>query len=58
MDIGELIKQYGYTKAEFSRKFKIPYRTVQNWCSEGSCHRNCPDYIKDLVDYRLKNESK
>lgn len=46
-------EQAGMTIAEIGRYFNIPYRTVQNW---DNGMRKCPDYLLDLMEYKLKNE--
>lgn len=38
---------------QFSEYFNIPYRTVQNWDLE---IRKCPEYLMDLMEYKLKKE--
>ena len=55
MTIKELRKQTGMTQIQFADYFEIPYRTVQNW--EGGVNK-CPEYLLNLMEYRLKNESK
>ena len=47
-------------KAKMSRKqfveyFNIPYRTVQDW---ELGNRKCPDYLIELIEYKLKKENK
>lgn len=44
----------GMSRTQFCEYFEIPYRTVQNW-ELGL--RKCPDYIIELMIYRLKRES-
>lgn len=41
------------TQAAFADYFGIPKRTVENW--EGG-QRKCPEYLLDLMAYKLKNE--
>ena len=53
MGFKELRESSGMNKKEFSDYFKIPYRTVQNW-ELGL--RPCPEYIVDLIEYKLNNE--
>lgn len=43
----------GMSMTQFSEYFGIPYRTIQNW--EGGV-RQCPEYLLDLMLYKLKNE--
>lgn len=54
MTFKEVFELSGMTYTEFSRFFKIPYRTLMNW-SSGS--RNCPQYVLDLMEYKLKKEA-
>ena len=53
MNFKELRENSGMNKTEFADYFKIPYRTVQNW-ELGL--RPCPEYIVDLIEYKLNNE--
>lgn len=41
------------TMKNFAEYFNIPYRTVQDWMAG---QRKCPDYLLDLMLYKLKNE--
>ena len=50
----ELRRLAGMNTAQFSRYFGIPYRTVQNW-DLGT--RQCPEYLIELMLYKLKNEN-
>jgi len=47
----ELLKKYGLNMKEASDILHIPYRTIQNWVG-GT--RKCPNYIIELIDFRLK----
>lgn len=53
MNIKELREKSGMNLTEFSKYFNIPYRTVQNW-ELGS--RKCPDYLIELMAYKLETE--
>ena len=47
MTIRDLIEKAGYNQSSFARRFCVPLRTVQNWCTDsGSAGRDCPPYIK------------
>ena len=48
--ISELINKLEISKMDFSRKTKIPYRTVQDW---EAGNRNPTKYLLDLLNYRL-----
>lgn len=55
MTFKELRTSTGMNIKEFSDYFNIPYRTMQNWESE---RRQCPEYLLDLMKYKLLNENK
>ena len=49
----ELRQKTGMNLKQFSEFFRIPYRTLQHW-EAGT--RHCPEYLLELVEYRLKKE--
>ena len=51
MNIREMREQLGDTQSEFSARYNIPFRTVQNW-ETGT--RRPPDYVMDLLENRVK----
>ncbi len=53
MTVKELRIVSGMSLKQFSDYFGIPYRTVQNWDAE---IRNCPDYLVELMIYKLNSE--
>lgn len=53
MTFKELREKSGMNKTDFSKYFGIPYRTVQNW-ELGL--RECPEYLLDLMQYKLEKE--
>ena len=53
MTLEEIMKQSGMNMKQFSEYFNIPYRTVQNWKAG---IRKCPDYVLELMQYKLQNE--
>ena len=55
MTFKELRQQSGMNLTQFSQYFNIPYRTIQNW-ELGL--RQCPEYLLDLMKYKLDRESK
>lgn len=55
MDLKELIKQSGMNIKQFSEYFNIPYRTIQGWRLE---ERKCPEYLINLMIYKLEKEKK
>ena len=52
--IKDVNKESGLTMAELNRRYKIPYRSLQNW-SLGL--REPPEYVSDLLE-RVINEDK
>ena len=59
MTIKELRLQSGMSRSEFAEYFGIRYRTIQRWELDGesSESRNCPDYLLELMEYKLKKEN-
>ena len=55
MTIKEILVKYNMTKASLSRRFGIPYRTIDNWTSEGANARKCPDYVIKMIVEILEN---
>lgn len=53
MDVKSMRTISGMNKMKFAEYFGIPYRTVQDWEAE---KRKCPEYLLDLMVYKLKNE--
>ena len=53
MSIRELRRQLGDTQNEFSERYGIPFRTVQNW---ETGVRKPPKYIIDLLEQRIKDD--
>ena len=51
----ELRKKYNLTQKQLSDITGIPCRTIQNW--EGG-QRKCPQYIMDLVNFKLEHINK
>lgn len=43
----------GLSQAAFADRFHIPKRTIQNW--EGGVSE-CPVYVLELLEYRIKKE--
>lgn len=46
MSMAEVVERSKMDMAKFSRRFVIPYRTVQAWC-DGT--NECPIYIKMMI---------
>lgn len=55
MTIRNLITASGMTQRSFAEYFRIPLRSIENWCT-GS--RSCPEYLIDLIEYKLRHEGK
>ena len=53
MTVKQLRALTGMTQQAFAEYFGIPHRTIQNW--EGG-QRKCPDYLFNLIKYKLENE--
>ena len=44
----------GMTQKAFAEYFGIPKRTIEDWDCE---RRKCPEYLFDLMQYKLKKEN-
>ena len=53
MRIRELRRQLGNTQSEFSARYGIPFRTIQNW--EAGV-RKPPEYIVELLEHRIHED--
>lgn len=53
MNIKSLREASGMTQQAFADYFGIPKRSIENW--EGG-QRKCPDYLLNLMTYKLINE--
>ena len=53
MTIKEIREASGMARKAFCEYFGIPYRTLQSW-ELGD--RDCPEYLLNLMEYKLKNE--
>jgi DNA-binding transcriptional regulator YiaG len=47
MNITEMRNYIGVSRAEFSRRYNIPIRTLESWESGKS---KCPDYVRQLLE--------
>lgn len=45
------------TQEAFAEFFYIPVRTIQNWETESNAKRKPPEYLIDLMIYKLKKEN-
>lgn len=55
MTIKEIAIEYSMTLTAISKRFNIPYRTVQNWSAEVN---KCPDYVLNMISEILEKEQK
>lgn len=53
MTIKEMRAETGLTQVKFAEHLGIPRRTIENWESGVN---DCPKYVKELIEYRLRNE--
>lgn len=49
MSVRDLVRESGLTQSAFAVRFCIPLRTVQDWCSSGSNHREPPAYLRLMI---------
>lgn len=55
MTIKDIRTLTGLSQAQFADKYHIPKSTLQCWESEGTIkHRDCPDYVKELLEFKVK----
>ena len=54
MTVKELRKLSGMTQQAFADYFGISKRSIESW--EGG-QRQCPDYLLNLMQYKLENEN-
>lgn len=53
MTIKDIATKHNMTLTAISKRFNIPYRTVQNWSAGVN---KCPAYVLDMIDEILENE--
>lgn len=53
MDIREMRIQLGDTQSEFAERYRIPFRTVQNW---ESGVRKPPEYVLKMLSDRIRDD--
>lgn len=53
LDIREMRAQLGITQSDFAARYKIPFRTVQNW---ETGQRKPPEYILSLLEDRVRGD--
>lgn len=47
--IKDIMSKYQINKTKLSKRFGIPYKTIDNWTSEGNNHRDCPEYVMNMI---------
>lgn len=47
-EISKIIEKLGISRADFCKKIKIPYRTIENWEKD---RRKPPEYVVDLINF-------
>ncbi len=52
--IKKIIELSGTTQTAFAKRFNIPLRTIQAWCTE---ERECPRYIEQLLKSEVKRDN-
>ena len=50
MEIREMLSE---SRAEFSRQYNIPVRTLENWESGKS---SCPEYVRQLLEKAVRED--
>ena len=53
-EIREIREKTGMSRAEFSRAYGIPVRTLEDWEAE---KRKCPDYVTKLLSRVVSEDS-
>ena len=53
MTVKEIRELTNLSQKEFSEKYHIPKRSIENW-ETGT--RSCPIYVLELIEYRVKAE--
>lgn len=53
MSFKELRQATGMSQSQFASYFGISVRTIQGWDAD---RRQCPDYLINLMAYKLNNE--
>ena len=55
MTTKELREHLNVSRAEFSRRYNIPLRTLENWEAGKS---KCPDYVRQLLERAVLEDCK
>lgn len=51
MTIKEIRELTGLTQKQFAEKYHITFSSIRNW---ESGHRTCPDYVVELLEFRVR----
>lgn len=58
MTIKDILNKYHLSMVQLSKRFGIPYRTIQGWTDEKTANaRKCPAYIVKMIDEILEHDS-
>lgn len=55
MMFNEILEKSGLNQTQFSKKFNIPFRSIQNWSRE---ERTPPCYVLELLNFAIEAEKK
>lgn len=55
MTIKEIRQSTGLSQSKFAAALNIPLRTLQKW---EIGERSCPEYVVDLIAYRVQHDPK
>lgn len=55
MTIKEIRELTGLTQKQFAEKYHITFSSIRNW---ESGHRTCPDYVAELLEFRVREDLK
>lgn len=50
MIFNEILEKSGLNQSDFSRKFNIPLRTIQNWAGNRATP---PNYVLELLNFAI-----
>lgn len=55
MKIKEIRALTGLTQKQFAEKYHITFSSIRNW---ESGHRTCPDYVAELLEFKVREDLK
>lgn len=58
MDVKQIRQVTGLTQKDFSSRYEIPMKTLQNWEAgkDSPSHRACPQYIEKLLEKAVRTD--